>query len=450
MISDLHFLASSGLTRLGEFRKQLENYPEHFPATARKMVLEQVKQLMEEYKQILSERVTGYELRVTKEKLRALSSVSAGLIASLDWQSPSFEHSRLSQAGRHTGAIEGTRTDYKRDQHHDAADYERTFVQAYIDTHLHLMPRAYVTSSGMAAFTTIVASLLPDIGSDDRILVGEGSYFENKRVLKQFFGERVKYVDEMDRELVMQKVKAFQPKAIFFDTLGNVEHIVMPDLATVIPSLSKIVTQPTYLVLDNSVLATSFQPLKYLPHFSKLRLIVFESLNKFHQYGWDRVTGGIIWTAAPWQDRIFGTRLHLGTNMPQASVLALPEPNRKLLDERIARIQHNTQVLGTTLDHQIRSSNTPLSHAVYPARAPYFTLVFKKEYANVPTYLKFVDAVMKEARRSSVDLNAGTSFGFESRVYILRRGMQTKMQSRLFVLRQERNLRRNWNKSKTC
>lgn len=441
---ELFWLADTQLRRLGDFLQQLKQSPGHFPEDASKRVATILAKLMEDYRAIInrcqevsSVGLDAHVCRETKYELRTLASISAGVLASLDWQSPSFDHGVMSQAGRHTGVIEGMRTDYKRDHHHDAEGYERAFIKEYIDSHLHPLVRACATSSGMAAFTTILASIQQDIGANDVVLVGEGSYFENKQVLRRWFGNRVRFVNEMDVELLLKTAHELQPKAIFLDTLGNVEDIVMPDLAALIPRLAKGLKQSLYLILDNSVLASSFQPLEYLPFFNKLRLIVFESLNKFHQFGFDRVTGGIVWTAGMWPDLIAGTRLHLGTNIPQASVLALPEPNRELLERRMRRIEHNILILANALESEIGHGQTQIARVIYPALASYpgyawtkersfhggyFTLAFASPYRDPKYYLAFLERVMKEAKNMKVDLNAGTSFGFDvTRIYLTAR-----------------------------
>lgn len=441
---ELFWLADTQLRRLGEFAQLLKQRPQYFPkhATERVSVILQV--LVNDYRGIIDRchhgsvaEIESSTVQEIRYELRSLASISAGVLASLDWQSPSFDHGLLSQAGRHTGAIEGMRTDYKRDHHHDAEGYERAFIKEYIDAHLHPLVRACTTSSGMAAFTTILGSIQKEIGANDTVLVGEGSYFENKQVLRRWFGDRVKFVSEMNAELLVQKVQELQPKAIFLDTLGNVEDIVMPDLPKLIPLLAKNAKEPLYLILDNSVLSSSFQPLRYLPFFTKIRLIVFESLNKFHQFGFDRVTGGIIWTAGMWPDLIAGTRLHLGTNIPQASVLALPEPNRELLEQRLQRIERNVLILAGALEAEIKNRQTQIARVIYPAlpsypgytwtkdrvfHGGYFTLAFASPYRDPKYYLIFLERVMKEAKQLQVALNAGTSFGFDvTRIYLTAR-----------------------------
>jgi hypothetical protein len=157
------------------------------------------------------------------DRLRAQMGVAGALLASTDWQSPSFLHSQFSQAGAQTGKISGNLNDYKRDHNIDAENYEHTFRSEYIDATLRIPPHVYTTSSGMAAFTTIVNTLHLDGIINGPVLAGRSCYFECKKILERFFGENLHYVDEMDVDALLAKVHELQPAVIFLDTLCNTE-----------------------------------------------------------------------------------------------------------------------------------------------------------------------------------------------------------------------------------
>ncbi len=377
---------------------------------------------------------------LTREKkrianiVRGMQGVVGSLIASTDWQSPSFLHAVQSQAGRQTGKISGTVNDYKRDHHMDAAKYENAFRREYIDATFRIPPKVYLTASGMAAFSTAVTTLAAEGRMDGPIMVGRGSYFENKQVLEQFFGDRLVFFDEMHFDGVLAMVKKIQPVAIVIDSLTNTADIAVPDLRRLLPAIARVVTQPTVLILDNTGMATAYQPFVDMPRVpSKLTLVVVESLNKYYQLGMDRVTGGVIWRTGLAPIGFFGSRMHLGTNMPDASVLSLPTPNRALLDKRLARLHRNATLLATALDAHIKTSHTPFSHVVYPGlpshpayswsvdrfHGSFFILAFKPTFSHVRLSKKFLGIAIDEARKGGVDIVAGTSFGFSTtRIYL--------------------------------
>ena len=451
-LESLDALAASAQKSLKNFRVELQKHAASYQTGSLETVANILESPLATYEAIhervesalarradwrnMTDCIALIELKKTiYHELRALQGISAGIISSLDWQSPSYDHTFTSQAGRQTGRIFGTVNDYKRDHHVDADIYERAFIGAYV-RHPFLAPaRACAMVSGMATFTTIIESLRGEVGEQDIVLVGESCYFENKKVLRRVFGERIRWIPEMETEEILKAISTHHPRLIFLDTLCNTESVEMPNLDCLIPAIAKIAPATTTLILDNSALSLTCQPLSLLPSFSKLRVIVFESLNKFHQFGFDRVTGGIAWSVNLDPSKLFNTRMHFGTNIPNASVLALPKPNQTLLARRIARIGRNASFLAEALDTTIRSlKSTPLSHIAYPSLSSYtgfawtkdkgfhgsfFILRFKPDHSRVPVYEKFLAALMREARKSGIDLNAGTSFGFDTtRAYL--------------------------------
>jgi hypothetical protein len=191
----LHAFAVGAREQLREFQDFLQRSHGSVLASSAQRVLRMLQEplrmydsLIEECEQVLDRRDARQSeehlLAISQEKkritdaMRTLQSIAAGYIASVDWQSPSYVSSIASQAGRFTGMIDGQLNDYQRDHHHDAENYERLFCREYIDASLHVPPRVFLTSSGMAAFTTIVTMLRATLEPMDRILVGRGSYFE--------------------------------------------------------------------------------------------------------------------------------------------------------------------------------------------------------------------------------------------------------------------------------
>lgn len=391
--------------------------------------------------EIIDAKKTNSDSTALKQKaadlLRTLQGVTGALLAAADWQSPSYLHALYSKAGAQNGKIEGTINDYKRDRHLDAERYEHAFRSEYIDAAFRIPPSVMLTSSGMSAFTTIINCLHLDGLINGPVVAGVSSYFESKKILESFFPENLYYVDEMDVENLLAVVHEVQPAVIFLDTLCNTESIALPDIETIITRLAATLTRPTTLVLDNTGLGIMCQPLKYLPLLpGKLHLIVFESLLKYHQFGFDRVSGGIIWTSGISPYRLSGWRMHLGTNIPDASVLSLPEPNRMLLKKRMARMDRNATFLANAINTYITrpESSGPFSHVVYPGlpsypgyawthelpfHGSYFVLALKSRYPQVMVCKMFISLVIDEAKKQGIDVVAGTSFGFSTtRIYL--------------------------------
>jgi cystathionine beta-lyase/cystathionine gamma-synthase len=443
-LRELLYLANSKIDQLRQFFIFLSScHDAVMPGTAHMIQgltndhIATYKKLAAEISTSLADKKISSELkRVYANKLRSLAGITGALLTSVDGQSPSALHSQFSEAGAQTGKITATINDYKRDHNIDAENYEHAFRSEYIDAALRIPPNVYTTSSGMAAFTTIVNTLHLDGLLSGPILVGESCYFECKKILEKFCENNIFYFDEMSADALLLKVQELQPSAIFLDTLCNTEAVAVPDTKTIITRLSKELQRPTVLVLDNTGLGISYQAFKDLPLLpSKLNLIVFESLIKYHQFGMDRTPAGIIWTKAISPFGVSGWRMHLGTTLSDSAVLSLPKPNRALLTKRMARMNRNAEYLASALDAHIKTlTKTPYSHVVYPGLSTYpgaawtknlpfhgsfFVLACKSNEPEISLHKTFVSVAIDEARRAKINLISGTSFGFDTtRIYL--------------------------------
>jgi cystathionine beta-lyase/cystathionine gamma-synthase len=165
-------------------------------------------------------------------------------------------------------------------------------------------------------------------------------------------------------------------------------------------------------------------------------LFVIESLNKYHQFGLDRVTGGIVWAAGcPRGSGLADARKRSGTIMPDTCVLSLPTPNRERLMRRLRRIDRNALVLAQRVERHLTSHPSVfVSHVVYPGLSSHpcyawtkcagfrgGSIVLAPRLGPGSTILarRFIGRAIQKARCEGVDLVAGTSFGFDvTRLYL--------------------------------
>jgi cystathionine beta-lyase/cystathionine gamma-synthase len=447
--NEVLYLAGDATSKLNKFLRDIHTIRKHLLINSYSLVTKNANDQLAFYASITHETkkiqhdikaLTGSNLlldraisviALSRELLRTNQEQLGALLTCTDWQSPSFAHTIRSQAGRQINTIYATINDYKRDRHEDATRYERAFVKEYVDNWIKFPVYAYATSSGMAAFTTILNFLLLENKAKGKVLIGNSIWFQNKGLVEKAFGEQIIPVDEFDTGTLLATIKNEQPSVILLDSLANHEGVAVPNLTTIIPVIVQYSTKETYLVIDNTCLSCTLQPLGYVfGKHSQVRLIVFESLNKYHQFGMDRVTGGIIWCYGADTIKLSEYRAHLGTNIPDTSVVSLPAPNRKLLTSRLTRHARNTSVIAARLQSWIDSHpKSPLDSIVYPALAnhpsntwsknlefpgSFFTLCFKEAYQSVAFYNNFLTKIMKEARRRNIDIIGGTSFGLNT------------------------------------
>jgi cystathionine beta-lyase/cystathionine gamma-synthase len=374
-----------------------------------------------------------HETGMVFETIRALSHAFGAAITASDWQSPSYDASGYMQSGRQTGAITATQNDYKRDQHEDAYRYEQAFLKEYIDAPLTYQIHIHATHSGMAAFSTILGFLLGEGHIKTSVLIGTNVYFEVKQMLKAILKEKIHEVDETDVKKIAKALEKYQPDAVFFDGISNSDTMAVCGINSVISLIERTVKKETYIVIDNTTTSVFVQPFKrFEKPGAKTRLICFESLNKFHQFGMDSVFGGIIISRGGDTINLFNYRRSMGTNISDTASLILPTPNRLLLTNRIRRIERNTMALAQTLSQTLTEyPDNPIDHIVYPGLSthpqhaittdfsgPFITFAFKPEKNMIPILKKTVQHIMNQAKKDGVPLVAGTSFGLSTtRIY---------------------------------
>ncbi|HEV8686625.1 MAG TPA: PLP-dependent transferase [Gaiellaceae bacterium] len=367
------------------------------------------------------------ELAAEKASLADLLRVEQTLLAALagaaDWQSPSFDHSTLPAAGRQLGRIRPHWNDYKRDRHLDGDAYERAYLEAMVDQPAGL--RALLTSCGMAAFTTLLLYLRMEGKLERPVLAGAGLYHETKLLLERALPGSVRYMDERDTPALLRAIDELAPSAVFLDSLSNTAWMPVPELA---PLIERLRGASTYLVVDNTGLSAACQPFALAGE--SVRLLVFESLLKYAQLGLDRVNAGVIVARADEAALLDDYREHLGTNVADVAVYALPRPDRRVLERRLQRLQRNALLLARRLSERSKPSVTVIypglpSHpcardaAGLPFRGGCFSIVFGDRDRRLRRERALVDATLAEAEKRGVPLLAGSSFGFDTtRIYL--------------------------------
>jgi cystathionine beta-lyase/cystathionine gamma-synthase len=361
--------------------------------------------------------------------LRVEQALTAALNCAADWQSPSFLHSVAASAGRHEGLIRAHWNDYKRDRHLDADRYERRYLQALVEGPPDL--RALLTSCGMAAFTTVLSCLQLEGELEGPVLAGAGLYHESRLLLERALPGRLHLVDEADTPSLLRAIDELRPSAVFLDSLFNTKWMPIPELP---PLLARLAGTKIYLVVDNTGLSLTCQPFALADE--SIRLIVFESLLKYAQLGLDRANVGIIVARGGDAERLSHYREHLGTNVPDFAVHALPRPDRRMLERRLARLQRNALLLAERLRAQVDGS----AEIVYPGlpshrgaasarRLPFrgscLSIVFREPAATLRRERALVERAVAEAARRRIALLGGSSFGFDrTRIYLTAEGAE--------------------------
>lgn len=421
-IGELNYLLSDADKRLSSFIATLGKTKKHIDSQTYTTIIETAKRyrldIASHRKQLTSNSPTA--IQAARDYLRAHLILIGALITSTDWQSPSYDATMRSEAGRQTGTIMATINDYKRDQHWDTYHYEQAFLKEYIDALIKLPLHVYATSSGMAAFTTILAYLSGEKHLSGPILCGSSVYFQNKWLLLQSYSDKLIFSDESDTQAFIQAIETYKPSVVFLDSITNAPDVVLADVPAILQHLIKT-KRNTHLIVDNTGLSIQLQPFPLLlGRSTRLTLILFESLNKYHQFGMDRVSGGIIVGFGSKAAAIFDYRVHSGTILSDVAAASLPTPNRAQLARRISRHTDNTRTVVTALRAWIQAhAQSPIQGISYPGMGSYFTIQFAPSRATVSSFKRFVTLCTRTAKKNAVPLVSGTSFGLNTtRIYL--------------------------------
>ena len=355
--------------------------------------------------------------------LRVKQALTAALVTAGDWQSPSFLSSAMPASARRNGRIQPHWNDYKRDRHLDADVFERRYLDGMVDGPPGL--GVMLTSCGMAAFTTILSYLAMEGKLEGPVVAGAGLYHESRLLLERALPGRVHFLDECDTPALLQAIDGLDAGAVFLDSISNTKSMPVPELGAV---LGQLRGSSTYLVLDNTGLSISCQPFAHAD--DSVRLIAFESLLKYAQLGLDRANAGLIIARDEDIRGLSGYREHLGTNVADVAVHALPTPDRDVLRRRLGRLQRNAALVAERLQERVG----PSVEIVYPGlsshpaarsshKLPFhggcFSIVFAGDDPELRREQALVEAAVATASRRGVALAGGSSFGFDtSRIYL--------------------------------
>lgn len=356
-------------------------------------------------------------------RFRTLYSTMGALCTADHWQSPAFDMYGVDEAGDEKEKIIANFNDYKRDQHSVGALWEKTYAREYLTRSFVKTPTAFVTTSGMAALTAACLVVRKRLPLSYRIAVGEHSYFENKELFHMMFPkESIVFFDERHPEALRE----LRPHAVFVDVLANDPSVAVADMPKLWKALSAI-KQHVDVVFDvTCISAVHWKMPVSVIHNARISVICFESLNKFHQYGMDRVTGGVMWSYGILDDALYTARDHAGVMMQESAVAQLPKPNKKVHRLYLARLQNNAMHIARTLasvhgGFTVHYPGLPKDAGYQAAKyggyaGAFVSLEFTNK--NRSMYKKTAAAILREATNRRVPVVAGTSFGLPvTRIY---------------------------------
>jgi cystathionine beta-lyase/cystathionine gamma-synthase len=346
--------------------------------------------------------------------IRCRQAVLAGALVADSWQSPSIRHSHRPQAGPALGRVRAHYDDYARDRHPAGVAYERLLAATRSPG-----ATALLTSCGMSAAVVALARLERAGALRSGVLVGSSTYHETRDLVLRAAPHAL-IPDEHPDAALLTVIRRYRPGCVVLDAVATEAGIAVPDIPRIAESLAA--ARPgAWLLIDITGAPLAASPLD-LPEARKgtLRVLALESLTKHAQLGLDRVSAGALYTTPAESVALDHVREHLGANIADASVHALPTPDRAVLARRLARHARNADLLA----HRLAATapiGVGVSHPALPthpghARQPATWLTL---HLPTPQHAKtFTDHALTLARERSVALVEGASFGLDTtRIY---------------------------------
>lgn len=353
------------------------------------------------------------------------------ILCSGDWQSPVYAASTNFAINRLHEGIAEHQLDYKRDGHLEAAAYEQNFIDEYV-SHLNgkQQTKAYLTNSGMAAFSTVLHWLAHEQRLTGPTVAVEPMYFENLHLAGGFFPELLP-LQSPSTENLLEQLRLNQPSMVLVDALTNCNDVLAHDIETILRWASHETTETTAIVVDTTCVPTALLPVGLLSDVPENVIVVLvESLAKHHQFGMDAVTGGVVILSAKqhFHASFSKTRARFGGNITDVAAATLPQPNGNQLKARMYRHSRNSRLLIERIQEKIQGHfgiinsfswlSDPASFAP-DFHGSCFTIHLQEDLKSIDKYRQFEQQVLQRARQQNLPLALSTSFGFDvTRLYV--------------------------------
>jgi cystathionine beta-lyase/cystathionine gamma-synthase len=303
--------------------------------------------------------------------------------------------------------------DYARDRHPAGAAYERLLAATRSPG-----AAALLTSCGMSAVIVALERLKRAGALRDGVLLGSSTYHETRDLVIQAAPHALIHDEHPDAKFIAA-VQRLRPGCVVLDAVATEVGVAVPDLARIAEVLAE--ARPGAWLLVDITGAPLVSPLN-LPEARSgtLHVLALESLTKHAQLGLDRVSAGALYTSLIDSAVLDQLREHVGANIADASVHALPTPERGVLARRLARHTRNADRLAQRLA-VAAPTGVEVAHpalATHPAHtrrpATWLTLHLPSpRHADT-----FTDIALARARERGVALVEGASFGLDTtRIY---------------------------------
>ena len=306
-----------------------------------------------------------------------------------------------------------------------------TFVERQLAEVLRLDQRTIgllVTSSGMAAYSVIEAYLQRYVLKlGDIVLLPHYIYFETDEQISKLPNINIQRADTHDVAEICKLIKEKKPRVVFLDPLTNTVELRMTDTEAVIKQTAKEeLNEDIYFVIDGTMMSGEINPFpsdKGNPH---VKVLYYDSCSKYLQLGLDIAMGGLVAIPVELTALFDRLRRNTGTIMYDSASNIFPAYSREIHDRRMRRMSRNAILISNAINQDPELAQTMQAH--YPILKSHPDHVLAKKFNSVgglmtftfnnPTLNQrdslnsFIETALVVAKKHSVSLTKGVSFGF--------------------------------------
>jgi len=363
---------------------------------------------------------------------RYLLSCFASTVTRLEWQTVSLESSKREEIFKKEEFDYKGTLGYKRVHYPKLIEFEKKFLDEFIQGANKQDLVCLFTNSGQAAFATlremIFSMLLKGEGS---ILLSPNGYYETSSLLSGLKSFECKYFLKNDENTILEQVKAGKPDILVLEPYYCENSISLLDIHAILLKLNTLsLEKDLYVIIDSSMMSGAIQP--YIEELNNPHIHIFlmESCIKYREFGMDKVNAGFLVSHKRFLGKLITARARIGAILSNIELETLPRVSKLQYDRRMKTITRNSLYFCNEIGKVLQNRRYSLFSGIeYPGNVEHPDYLKFSKYAymngilninfdsayykNFATMLYFIKKVIKTAQKNNISVNHGTSFGFD-------------------------------------
>ncbi|WP_333975840.1 pyridoxal-phosphate dependent enzyme [Burkholderia cepacia] len=364
---------------------------------------------------------------VQMSTLRGANIVLSAIRLMFEWRSASYDQSITPQFFS-LGHQESPNANYDRYQNRAASEMEVQLREVMGVRHSNI--GCTVTSSGMAAYSTIEAFLVRyRLKPDDVVALAPYIYFEADEQIVSLPGIRTHRLSSYDAEQMADEIIETNASVVFVDPIANIAELRTCDVSRLVSLLNSRARRHVTIVVDGTMASAQLPRLLYTEENVSsplIDVIYYESCSKYLQLGFEYSLAGLILHNVARRPHFDRMRRNIGSIIYAAEADLFPRFGRESYLRHLAKIERSATNMAVVLvSHDAIASQLQVC---YPRQQDHvdaaaastlgfvggcLCLKFRDDGLNTQDSLNaFISLTIEHARRLDCVLVKGVSFGF--------------------------------------